>query len=94
MKLDHNFVVLYEELKEQKEELLTLKSQKDEVQDDLIKKTNNIKTELTVDLEKVEKEMISHFVKQKHENVELQKRLSELKTKKTVLQNQLIGTNL
>jgi len=32
-----------------------------------------------------------HFIKQKQENVELQKKLSELKTKKTILQNQLIG---
>ena len=73
--------------------MLTLKAEKDKIQTDLIKKTNNVKAELSVDLEKVEKEMKIHFMKQKQENVELQKKLSELKTKKTILQNQLIGIN-
>ncbi len=90
-KLDKNFTFLYHELIENKEEVIDLKRQKDVIQDDLIKKTTNVKQELSVDLEKVEKEMKLHFIKQKQENVELQKKLSELKTKKTVLQNQLIG---
>jgi len=72
---------------------LKLKKEKEEIQVDLIKKTNIVKTELLQDLEKAEKEMRAHFNKQKQENIELQKKLSELKTKRTILSNQLIGIN-
>jgi len=89
--LEKEVLTILGDLGNQREEVNTLKAMKDVLQDDLKRKTTHVKEDLSIDLEKVEKEMKLHFNKQKEENLELQKKLSELKTKKTVLQNQLIG---
>ncbi len=74
-----------------KKEVNSLKIEKDNLQDSLKKKTNEVKSTLLSELTRVEDEMKRNFAHQKAENSRLQQQISQLKTEKTVLQNQLIA---
>jgi hypothetical protein len=50
-----------------------------------------VKNSLIQELVGVEEEMLKHFNNQRSDNVKLEQQLNQLKTEKTVLQNQLIG---
>jgi predicted nuclease with TOPRIM domain len=67
--------------------------EKDKLQVDLKDKTLDVKNSLIQELVGVEEEMLKHFNNQKSDNVKLEQQLNQLKTEKTVLQNQLIGKN-
>jgi len=54
-------------------------------------KAREVKTTLNQELSKVEDEIKRHFSHQKAENSKLQQQISQLKTEKTVLQNQFIA---
>jgi hypothetical protein len=53
-----------------------------------------VKNSLVHELVGVEEEMLKHFNNQKSDNIKLEQQLNQLKTEKTVLQNQLIGIKL
>ncbi len=50
-----------------------------------------MKSSLIQELVGVEEEMLKHFNNQRSDNIKLEQQLNQLKTEKTVLQNQLIG---
>jgi hypothetical protein len=50
-----------------------------------------VKSSLIQELVGVEEEMLKHFNNQRSDNIKLEQQLNQLKTEKTVLQNQLIG---
>ena len=74
-----------------KKEVTLLKTEKDTLQELLRLKTLEVKSTLMQELNKVEEEMKRHFSHQKAENSRLTQQISQLKTEKTVLQNQLIA---
>ena len=74
-----------------KKDVSSLKTEKDSLQEMLRLKTQEVKSNLISELNKVDDEMKRHFAHQKAENSRLQQQISQLKTEKTVLQNQLIG---
>lgn len=53
-----------------------------------------MKNSLIQELVGVEEEMFKHFNNQKSDNIKLEQQLNQLKTEKTVLQNQLIGNKI
>ena len=79
------------EMNAHKGEVNNLKFQKDNIQELLKSKHDEVKNTLLQDLNKVEEEMKRHFGHQKAENSRLQQQISQLKTEKTVLQQQLIS---
>jgi hypothetical protein len=74
-----------------KKDVTSLKTEKDTLQELLQLKTREVKSTLLQELNKVEDEMKRHFSHQKAENSRLQQQISQLKTEKTVLQNQSIS---
>jgi chromosome segregation ATPase len=74
-----------------KKDVSSLKTEKDNLQEMLKNKTQEVKANLLSELNKVDDEMKRHFAHQKAENSRLQQQISQLKTEKTVLQNQLIA---
>ena len=66
-------------------------NEKDKLQQELKDKTIDVKNSLIQELVGVEEEMLKHFNNQRSDNVKLEQQLNQLKTEKTVLQNQLIG---
>ncbi len=80
-----------DEMNMHKKEVTGLKQEKDTLQEMLKLKTHEVKETLLQELHKVNEEMNRHFSHQKAENSRLQQQISQLKTDKTVLQNQLIS---
>lgn len=74
-----------------KKDVTSLKTEKDTLQEMLQLKAREVKTTLNQELSKVEDEIKRHFSHQKAENSKLQQQISQLKTEKTVLQNQFIA---
>ena len=80
-----------DEMSNHKKEVIRLKTQKDALQETLKNKTGSVKTDLLQDLYKVEDEMKRQFSHQTSENGRLQQKITNLKSEKTALQNQLIA---
>jgi chromosome segregation ATPase len=80
-----------EEMNGHKRDVNQLKVEKDSLQELLKMRTHEVKSTLLQELNKVEEEMKRHFSHQKSENGRLGQFISQLKTDKTVLQNQLIA---
>lgn len=87
--LEESISIVAEEMNAHKKEVASLKSEKDSLTELLRLKNNEVKQTLTQELNKVEEEMKRHFAHQKAENSRLQQQISQLKTEKTVLSNQL-----
>lgn len=87
--LEEAIAQVAEEMNAHKKEVASLKAEKDNLTDLLRTKNNEVKQTLTQELNKVEEEMKRHFAHQKAENSRLQQQISQLKTEKTVLSNQL-----
>ena len=87
--LEDSISLVAEEMNAHKKEVASLKAEKDSLTDLLRLKNNEVKQTLTQELNKVEEEMKRHFAHQKAENSRLQQQISQLKTEKTVLSNQL-----
>ena len=81
------------EMNSHKKDVNSLKTEKDTLQDMLKLKTKEVSNSLNQELDKVEEEMKRHFAHQLAENSRLQQQISQLKTEKTVLHNQLISLN-
>ena len=81
------------EMNSHKKDVNSLKTEKDTLQDMLKLKTKEVSSSLNQELDKVEEEMKRHFAHQLAENSRLQQQISQLKTEKTVLHNQLISLN-
>lgn len=80
-----------DELKAHRGEAGSLKDQKENIKNLIITKSDIVKKRMKDEIEKVEKEMERHFSHQKAENSRLQQQISQLKTEKTVVQNQMIA---
>ena len=87
--LEESISIVAEEMNAHKKEVASLKSEKDSLTELLRLKNNEVKQTVTQELNKVEEEMKRHFAHQKAENSRLQQQISQLKTEKTVLSNQL-----
>ena len=87
--LEESISLVAEEMNAHKKEVASLKTEKDNLTELLRLKNNEVKQTLTQELNKVEEEMKRHFAHQKAENSRLQQQISQLKTEKTVLSNQL-----
>jgi chromosome segregation ATPase len=74
-----------------KKDVISLKTEKESLQEILKLKTHEVKNTLLQELNKVGEEMGRHFAHQKSENARLQQQINALKAEKTVLQNQLIA---
>ena len=91
--LEDAIQLVADEMNAHKKDVSSLKTEKDSLQEMLRLKTQEVKSNLISELNKVDDEMKRHFAHQKAENSRLQQQISQLKTEKTVLQNQLIGKN-
>ncbi len=80
-----------EEMNGHKRDVNQLKVEKDSLSELLKMRTHEVKSTLLQELNKVEEEMKRHFSHQKAENGRLSQFISQLKTDKTTLQNQLIA---
>lgn len=89
--IDSMYTDMYKEMLNYRDELIKLKKEKDDFQEDLQKLTKGDKNTLVKDLDKVMIEMEKHFEQQKDENKKLQLKIAKMKTSKTVLQGQLIA---
>jgi chromosome segregation ATPase len=89
--LEEAIQLVADEMNAHKKDVGSLKTEKDSLQEMLRLKTQEVKSNLISELNKVDDEMKRHFAHQKAENSRLQQQISQLKTEKTVLQNQLIG---
>lgn len=89
--LEDAIQLVADEMNAHKKDVSSLKTEKDSLQEMLRLKTQEVKQNLISELNKVDDEMKRHFAHQKAENSRLQQQISQLKTEKTVLQNQLIG---
>ena len=87
--LEESISIVAEEMNAHKKEVASLKSEKDSLTELLRLKNNEVKQTLTQERKKGEEEMKRHFAHQKAENSRLQQQISQLKTEKTVLSNQL-----
>jgi len=92
--LEEAIQIVADEMNAHKKDVQSLKSEKETLQDMLKVKTIEVKSNLLTELGKVDDEMKRHFAHQKAENSRLQQQISQLKTDKTVLQNQLMGMNI
>ena len=89
--LEETITEIAQEMNSHKNDVNMLKSEKDSIQENLKNKHDEVKNTLISDLNKVEEEMKRHFGHQKAENSRLQQQISQLKTEKTVLHQQLIS---
>ena len=83
--------VVADEMNSHKTDVMSLKNEKDTLEDILKLKTREVKNILLKRLGKIEDEMKRHFSHQTAENGRLQQQISALKAEKTALQNQLGG---
>ena len=89
--LEEQIQLIADEMNNHKNDVIRLKTEKDNLQETLKNKTGSVKTNLLQDLYKVEDEMKRHFSHQTSENGRLQQKITSLKAEKTALQNQLIA---
>ena len=82
---------LNDEMGVHKKEVTLLKNEKENLENALNMKSNDIKEAITQELNVIETEMKRHFSHQKAENSRLQQQITSLKGEKTSLQQQLIG---
>jgi len=92
--LEDAIQLVADEMNAHKKDVSGLKTEKDSLQEMLKLKTQEVKSNLLSELNKVDDEMKRHFAHQKAENSRLQQQISQLKTEKTVLQNQLTGNDI
>lgn len=88
--LEESIEEVKNEMTTHKTEVSQFKMEKDSIQDNLKTKTHEVKESLINELHKVEEEMKRHFSHQKAENSRLQQQISQLKSEKSVLNNQLL----
>ncbi len=74
-----------------KRDVKQLNMEKDLMKDNLSKRAHEVKTVLLQELNKVDEEMKRHIAHQRSENARLLQFISQLKTDKTMLQNQLLS---
>ncbi len=89
--LDGGIFEVYDDLTKHEQSINVVSNEKDRLQQELKEKTLDVKNSLIQELVGVEEEMLKHFNNQRSDNVKLEQQLNQLKTEKTVLQNQLIG---
>ena len=89
--IEEQIQVLADTMNGHKVDVMSLKTEKDTLEDILKLKTEEVKNILLQRLGKVEDEMKRHFSHQTSENGRLQQQISSLKAEKSVLQNQLCG---
>ena len=80
-----------DELNFHRQEVKSLKTEKDTIDNILMNRTQEVKKNLTNELFKVDEEMKKHFAHQKAENSRIQQQITALKGEKTALQIQLVG---
>ena len=89
--LEEQIQLVADEMNTHKKVVVSLKNEKDTLQEILKLKTHEVKNTLLQELNKVEDEMKRHFSHQTSENSRLQQQITSLKAEKTALQNQLIA---
>ena len=89
--LEEQIQLVADEMNNHKKDVVSLKNEKDTLQEILKMKTHEVKNTLLQELNKVEDEMKRHFSHQTSENSILQQQITSLKAEKTALQNQLIA---
>jgi chromosome segregation ATPase len=89
--LEDSVANVSDEMGGHKRDVKQLNIEKDMMQDNLSKRAHEVKTILLQELSKVEDEMKRHVTHQKSENARLQQFIAQLKTDKTMLQNQLLS---
>ena len=89
--LEEQIQLVADEMNTHKNDVISLKNEKDTLQEILKLKTHEVKNTLLQELNKVEDEMKRHFSHQTSENSRLQQQITSLKAEKTALQNQLIA---
>ena len=89
--LEEQLQLIADEMNTHKKDVVSLKNEKDTLQEILKLKTHEVKNTLLQELNKVEDEMKRHFSHQTSENSRLQQQITSLKAEKTALQNQLIA---
>ena len=89
--LEEQIQLVADEMNNHKKDVVSLKNEKDTLQEILKMKTHEVKNTLLQELNKVEDEMKRHFSHQTSENSRLQQQITSLKAEKTALQNQLIA---
>lgn len=89
--LEDQIQLVADEMNSHKKDVVSLKNEKDTLQEILKLKTSEVRGTLLQELNKVEDEMKRHFSHQKSENSRLQQQISSLKAEKTALQNQLMA---
>ena len=89
--LEEQIQIVADEMNTHKKDVVSLKNEKDTLQEILKLKTHEVKNTLLQELNKVEDEMKRHFSHQTSENSRLQQQITSLKAEKTALQNQLIA---
>ena len=89
--LEEQMQIVADEMNAHKKDVVSLKNEKDTLQEILKLKTHEVKNTLLQELNKVEDEMKRHFSHQTSENSRLQQQITSLKAEKTALQNQLIA---
>ena len=89
--LEEQIQLVADEMNTHKKDVVSLKNEKDTLQEILKLKTHEVKNTLLQELNKVEDEMKRHFSHQTSENSRLQQQITSLKAEKAALQNQLIA---
>ena len=89
--LEEQIQLVADEMNTHKKDVVSLKNEKDTLQEILKLKTHEVKNTLLQELNKVEDEMKRHFSHQTSENSRLQQQITSIKAEKTALQNQLIA---
>ena len=84
--LEETIKALQEELNFYKKEIKTLRSEKEQLDDTLTRKAEDIRKNLTNEVLKAEEDMKNSYLNQKNENNKLQNQITTLKTEKTNLQ--------
>ncbi len=89
--LEDSVATVNDEMSAHKRDVKQLSLEKDILSDGLVKRAHEVKNTLFQELSKVEEEMKRHFGHQRLENSKLQQSIVQLKTDKTMLQNQLLS---
>lgn len=80
-----------EDLQYSKREVQMLRQEKEQLENVLSHKSNEVRTNLQCEASRVEHDLQRNYANQKIENVKLQNQVSALKQEKTQLQQNLIG---
>ena len=88
--LEETIKALQEEINFYNKEIKTLRSEKEQLDDTLTRKAQEIRKNLTDDVLRAEEDMKKSYLAQKNENNKMQHQITTLKTEKTNLQQHLI----